>query len=165
MFSLSRLRNNQGKFIANRSLTDRRNPKASREIGFRELGFTLNFTIDHRRSHVPSIFSAARSGSGRIPTHASRPATDATGCNAQRENHFPIDALLQESRVGGRTRWRGLIILSIGQAVLHVEQLTKHLRISSMQNAIRRFTYTQHLACILMVVTWSKSKVSNTTFN
>lgn len=136
-FSLPRLRNNQGKFVADRSLPDRRNPKAAREIGFRELGFTLNFTIDHRRSHVPGIFSAARSSSGRIPLHASRPATDATGCNAQRENRFPIDARLQESSCRWSYAPRGLIILSIGQAIMHVEQLTKHLRISPMQNAIR----------------------------
>lgn len=145
-------------------MPDRRNPKAAREIGFRELGFTLNFTIDHRRSHVPSIFSAARSSSGRIPPHASRPATDATGCNAQRENRFPIDARLQESRWSYAPR--GLLILSIEQAAVHVEQLTKHLRISPMQNAIRRFTYTRHFACILMAgVTRPKSNVSNTTFN
>lgn len=126
-----------------RSLADRQNPKATREIGFRELGFTLNFMIDHRRSQVSGIFSGARSSSGRIPPHASHPATDATGCNAQRENRFPIDArhgCRKGGRVGGRTAPRGLIILSIGQAVMHVERLTKHLRISPMQNAIRRFT-------------------------
>lgn len=101
-FSLfPRLRNNEGKVHRRtRSLPDRQSPKATREIGFRELGFTLNFMIDHRRSHVPSIFSGARSSSGRIPPHASHPAT---GCSAQRENRFPIDARLQESRVGGRT--------------------------------------------------------------
>lgn len=135
----------------NRSLPDRRNSKAARKIGFRErsaLHLISRSIIGDPTSRAFSPPHDRALGAFRR-THP-RPATDATGCNAQREK--PLSDRC--TAAGKSCRWsyapRGLIILSIGQAVMHVEQLTKHLRISPMQNAIRRFTYTQHFACILM---------------
>lgn len=87
---------------------------------------------------------------GRIPPHASRPATDQAATLRGKSTFRSMHA------AGKSCRWsiareRGLIGLSIGQAVMDVEQLTKRLRISPMQMC--RYMIYMHAslwACILI---------------